>query len=183
MVREKQPSGLPEKILDSAVNALLKWNNSSLTLDECINDIRGEKAAVSILFLYFRHKMKLDTLIRQAASKGNVKQPFFEIAACALAQALFQTGIRKESAVNIAVDYTKRINPRLGGFMNALLRSALRKYGKSSQISGDFPEKLGDRWISAFGKTAAEDAIGACAVNPPLSFRIRGPAEPPEGQT
>ena len=100
--------GIPEKILDSAVRALVKWNGSSVTLDDCIETIRNEKAAVSILFLYFRHKSLIDKLIQNAASRGSVKSPLREIAACTLSQVLFQTGISRQSAVNIAVDYAKK---------------------------------------------------------------------------
>ena len=181
MMRQKKTfSGLPEKILDSAVQTLLKWNGSSLTLDECVNDIRSEKAAVSILFLYFRHKAAIDSLIRNAASRGNVKSPLFEIAACALSQTLFQTGIAKESAVNVAVDYTKRTNPKLGGFMNALLRNALRNTGDTKFLP-DFPKKLSRRWEKSLGKECAAGAVEACGINPPLCFRMRGPEDPPEG--
>lgn len=180
MIQRKKSPGLPEQILNSAVQALQKWNSTALTLDECINDIRGEKAAVSILFLYFRHKRTVDTLIQNAAAKGNVKSPLFEIAACALSQALFQTGIAAQSAVNVAVDYTKRLNPKLGSFMNAILRNALRSAaGKTFPF--DFPDKLKKRWKKQFGNEKTMEIIDACGINPPLSFRIRGIAEPPEG--
>ena len=182
MGQTKKSCGIPEQILGTAVKTLQKWNDSALTLDECINDIRSEKAAVSILFLYFRHKDTIDTLIRNAASKGNVKSPLFEIAACTLSQALFQTGIAAQSAVNVAVDYTKKINFRLGGFMNALLRNALRA-ADGKTFPPDFPEKLRKRWNKLFGKENAAEAIEACGINPPLCFRIRGIDDPPAGST
>ena len=180
MIQQKKTRGIPEQILDSAVKTLQKWNGSSLTLDECINDIRGEKAAVSILFLYFRHKNTIDILIRNAAVKGEVKSPLFEIAACTLSQALFQNGISLQSAVNVAVDYTKKINSRLGNFMNALLRNALRA-AENQNFPPDFPEKLRNRWEKLFGKEKADGAIEACGINPPLCFRIRGIDDPPSG--
>lgn len=181
MVQKKKNSGIPEQILGSAVSTLQKWNSSALTLDECINDIRGEKAAVSILFLYFRHKNTIDTLICNAAAKGNVKSPLFEVAACTLSQALFQSGISLQSAVNVAVDYTKRkINPKLGNFMNALLRNALSSV-ENKDFPPDFPEKLRKRWNKLFGKEKAAAAIESCGINPPLCFRIRGIDEPPAG--
>lgn len=180
MQYRKQPRRLPEKILDSAVRALIKWNTSSLTLDECINDIRNEKSAVSILFLYFRHKSAIDRMIRNAAAKGAVKQPLFEIAACAITQILFQNGISPESAVYVAVDYTKGINPRLGGFMNALLRNVHRSTEKIPSTA-DFPIFIRERWTRQFGKDAAEHSIEACGINPPVSFRLRGPGDPPDG--
>ncbi|MBE6406739.1 MAG: methyltransferase domain-containing protein [Lentisphaerae bacterium] len=180
MAQLKKTSGVSGQILNSAVNALQKWNSSSLTLDECINDIRGEKAAVSILFLYFRHKNSIDGLIIKSAAKGNVKSPLFEIAACTLSQALFQTGISRQSAVNIAVDHTKKINPGAGKFMNALLRNALRA-AETMTFSPDFPEKLKKRWSKQFGKEKTESIIEACNINPPLCFRMRGINDPPEG--
>ena len=180
MAQQKKVSGTSGQILNSAVKALQKWNSSALTLDECINDIRGEKAAVSILFLYFRHKSSIDELIQKSASKGNVKSPLFEIAACTLAQSLFQTGISLQSAVNIAVDYAKKVNPGLGNFMNALLRNALRS-AENMTFKPDFPDKLKKRWNKAFGKEKTAEIIESCRVNPPLCFRMRGIDDPPEG--
>lgn len=179
MAKKIISTGLSEKILETAVKSLIKWNSSALTLDECINDIRGEKSAVSILFFYFRHKSSLDALIRSAASKGNVKSPLFEIAACTLAQALFQNGIAAQSAVNVAVDYTKKINPRLGGFMNALLRNALRS-AENKELKPALPEKIAKRWKKIFGKENAETMMEACGINPPVCFRMRGGASAPE---
>ena len=179
MTQDKFP-GIPEKILDSAVRALVKWNGSSVTLDDCIETIRNEKAAVSILFLYFRHKSLIDNLIQNAASRGSVKSPLREIAACTLSQVLFQTGISRQSAVNIAVDYAKKKNPRLGGFMNALLRAALRNAG-DGPFQPDFPELLSDRWVRSFGKEKAETAVSACGTNPPMNFRVRDESLPPDG--
>ena len=180
MALPKKKPGISGQILNSAVKALQKWNSSALTLDDCINDIRGEKAAVSILFLYFRHKSSIDELIQKSAAKGNVKSPLFEIAACTLAQALFQTGISLQSAVNVAVDHTKKVNPRLGNFMNALLRNALRT-AENMTFSPDFPDKLRKRWNKSFGKEKCAEIIESCSINPPLCFRMRGINAPPDG--
>ena len=83
-----------------------------MTLDDCVEQIRKKepgvaRAASSILFEYFRHKEFLDTLLMGSVSRG-IKPELKCIALCALTQALFQSAIAGESAVNIAVEIVKR---------------------------------------------------------------------------
>ena len=133
-------NGSSEKILSAAASALREWNGNGMTLDDCVEQIRKKepgvaRAASSILFEYFRHKEFLDTLLMGSVSRG-IKPELKCIALCALTQALFQSAIAGESAVNIAVEIVKRSRKHrmAAGFMNAVLRSCLRAAG-----NGPFP--------------------------------------------
>ncbi len=170
--------GSSEKILTVSASALRDWYGGTLTLDDCVEHIRATepeiaRSATSILFEYFRHKEFLDKLLAQSVSRG-IKPELKMIALCALTQALFQSAIAGESAVNIAVDVVKHSKKHrmAAGFMNAVLRSALRTAG-NGPFATSFPPELRKRWIAELGESEAEQAISASAVNPPLTFRLR----------
>ena len=109
-------NSVSEKILERGAESLKEWESGNATLDDCLEQLRAENgheksAVASLLFEYFRHKGFVDSLIRTHAKRGNVKQEMRVVVACALTQALFQTGIAPQSAVNIAVDSVKRREP------------------------------------------------------------------------
>jgi len=171
-----------ERILAKAVELLTEWESGGMTLDACLDDLRAnhdfvEKGAVaSLLFEYFRHKGFIDTLIARHAKKEEVKQELRLILACTMTQVFFQTGLAMQSAVNIAVDYTKYIRGQgCGSFINAMLRSMLRDQSfDHTKIPKSFPEILSKRWKDAFGaETASRLTKDLYASNPPLSFRLR----------
>ena len=104
--------GDSEKILTAAASALREWYGGAVTLDDCVEHVRAAepeaaRSVASILFEYFRHKELVDSLLMRSVSRG-IKPELKMIALCALTQALFQTAIAGESAVNIAVDVVKR---------------------------------------------------------------------------
>jgi len=173
-----------EKILSAAASAIREWHTNTITLDDCIDKIRSEapdvtRSASSILFEYFRHKSFLDDLVMRSVSRGTIKPELKAVAVCALTQALFQTAIAGESAVNVAVDHVKHSKYRsAAGFLNAVLRNALRTCGKGP-YPPSFPDSLRKRWEQAFGSNA-DPAIRACAENPPVTFRLRSGNLPDE---
>lgn len=171
---------ISEKILMTAARSLAEWENSNVTLDECLDAIReeggqGKSATASLLFEYFRHKKFVDDRIAAHARKGNVKPELRVLLACALTQAVFQTGIAAQSAVNVAVDCAKR---RFGNgpaaFVNALLRAALSSDDIKNPPPFSFPEPLRKRWNHEFGETATANMLACYASNPPPVFRLRG---------
>lgn len=172
-------TGISERILSLAAESLREWECANITLDDCLENLRRdsstEKSAVaSLLFEYFRHKGFIDDLIRRNAKKDAVKQELRIILACAVTQALFQTGIATESAVNVAVDFAKLCFGRgAAGFVNAMLRSMLADSVSSKPPERSFPGELGKKWTAQFGKEEAEKAISFFASNPPLTFRVR----------
>lgn len=175
-----KPSGISEIILSRALRFLTDWENGAVTLDDCLDTLRKEngperKAVASLLFEYFRHKGFIDSLIEKNARRGNVRQPMRLLLCCAVSQLLFQTGLARQSAVNIAVDHAKKIGGRGGGsFVNAMLRGILRDRSfDPGNIPPSFPETLRRRWTAAFGPETCDGIIRHFAVNPPLAFRAR----------
>ena len=170
--------GNSERILAAASRGILDWNTKSITLDDCIETIRREdpeiaRAAASVLFEYFRHKELLDHLVMSSVSRGTIRMEVKAVALSALAQALFQTAIAGESAVNVAVEHLKHTRQRAAaGFLNAVLRNALRTVGKGP-FPPDFPDLLKDRWNRSYGSEKTGEMIQACSENPPMAYRLR----------
>ena len=170
--------GDSERILAAASRAVREWHSNSVTLDECIEKIRREepevaRSAASVLFEYFRRKEFLDGLVMGSVSRGTIKPELKAVALCALTQALFQSAIAGESAVNIAVEHIKHSKHRAAsGFLNAVLRNALRTAGKGP-FPLYFPSSLKGRWEKAFGREKTGEIIQACSENPSIAFRLR----------
>ncbi len=171
--------GISGRILSLAELALDEWENENRSLDAIVDSLRREApeerpAVASLLFSYFRRKGYIDALIDAHASKGKVKPPLKRILVAATTQALTQSGIAPESAVNVAVDFASDLYGRgAASFVNAMLRSILRERPKAPEWSG-LPEKLALRWKKNFGAEKAAAAIAALAKNPPLPVRLRG---------
>ncbi len=175
-----KPSGISELILSRSLQFLISWEKGEVTLDDCLDTLRKENgpergAVASLLFEYFRHKGFVDSLVSENAKKGKVNQTMRLLLSCVITQVFFQTGLARQSAVNIAVDYAKYLNGNgAGSFVNAMLRSILRRYPETPEnIPASFPEKLRSRWEEHSGREKAEEIIRYFAVNPPLSFRQR----------
>ena len=176
---------ISEKILEAACDALTAWEDGA-TLDDCLDALdeldqkegyngRAIKPAVSsLLFEYFRHKGFVDDLIRKFAKKGDVHKEVRIILRCAITQALYQTGIAAESAVNVAVDYTKNKYGRgRSSFINALLRAVLRAPDKERCEEKRFPDTLYRKYLKDHGAEKTQEIISHFASNPPPCFRMR----------
>ncbi len=184
-----QINGISQRILEQAVMYLTQWENKNISLDNCLDHLRqkgnaAEKSAVaSLLFEYFRHKSFIDGLIQKYAKKG-IPQEIRLLLCCAATQIFFQTGISRQSAVNVAVDQAKHLRGKsCGGFVNAMLRSMLRDTDfDPDHIPPSFPENLKKRWQEKFPAEQLQMLLTHYASNPPLTFRGRIPLSAPQLQ-
>ncbi|MDD5599313.1 MAG: RsmB/NOP family class I SAM-dependent RNA methyltransferase [Victivallaceae bacterium] len=172
-----------EQILNLALDGLTKWASAQIGIDDYLDRQvpSGLRPPVSsLLFEYFRYKTLLDRLIGSKCARMP-KPRYQHILALALTQCLFQTGIGKESAVNVAVAATLRKYGRsAGGFVNGVLRNILRsdpeKYRKEALETPLylFPEILRKRWEKRFSPDELAGISGALLGKAPLTFRPTG---------
>ena len=183
--------GLSMEILESAAEALEKWETGKLTLDECADDLRQNRreahsAAASILFNLFRHKAQIEWLLLRSASK--VKPGVMRILSAAAAQMLCQTGVASESAANIAVELAKRrCGPQVGNFVNAMLRklpdvkeleAALAPAPDCVKLN--IPANVHKRWKKFFGPEKVREIAECLKEQAPMTLRLLKGAEPDE---
>lgn len=178
-------SSVAERVLHEAVS-LLERCEGGITLDDLLDSLgRGDEEVMeckkiisNLLFAYFRHKEWIDSLAASFIKKETDKG-IRRILVCTITQALFQTKIAPESAVNVAVDYTgKHYKKGPSGFVNAVLRRAVSRGKKELEEKGErvafpVPALMRERWEKRFGKETLEEILSVMRLVPSSVFRGR----------
>lgn len=176
---------IAENVLKYADNALKVWEEENISLDDILDnrDLKKEqiRGIVSdLLFSYFRNKFIIDALIAKLTKK--IQPPLKRIVSLGMTQLFFQSGIDTHSAVNVAVEYTKRkYNVKKGGFVNGVLRNSQRLdfqeffNTQSEWIKLNMPKKLYNHWSVAYSKEQVAEFAKAFKEKPELTFRLRKP--------
>lgn len=177
----KKSDKYSENLLKDAFDALSRWENDKLNLDECLDDLKSapdmRKAVSHLLFSYFRNKGVVDGIVRRLAK--SIKPKFRRLLAVTLTQGFFQDGISGESAANIAVYYAKRrFGPQPAKFINASLRNALGTTLEAHlKLLEDWerrnlPQLIFERWKRCFGMEAVERLSELIKERPPLTIKF-----------
>ncbi len=139
----------------------------------------------SLVYGIIEKSMTLDFWIEQLSSVKlkKIESKTLIILKMALYQIAFMEKIPESAAVNEAVKLTKKANFRSTGFVNGILRSFLRLEGKWPypdekkdpvrflSVSYSHPIWLVERWITLYGKEAAENLMAADNEVPLISLR------------
>jgi 16S rRNA (cytosine967-C5)-methyltransferase len=96
-----------------------------------------------------------------------------------MTQCFYQTGLRKESAVNIAVEYMKSVTKNRGkiGFINAVLRKVLEfdpeefYFNLSKKKQKKYYPHLFRRWKHVYGEDNAKQLVSELIKKPEFVFR------------
>lgn len=173
------------RIFSAAVNALAEWRGGT-PLNALAMPPEARRLLTDLLHSLFRHLARLDWMIDGLASGRRVKPQIRDLLRIGLASCLYQDGIHAGIAVDSCVRLAKRLSgARTGGFVNAVLREALRR--EETAGTGPAPPdyvRLGlspelyaawRRWMTPeqLARTAAELAKPAALI-----VRSRG-AQPP----
>ena len=174
-----------ELVLRESCSLLERWEGG-ITLDDLLDSLgKGEpevleckKIISSLLFTYVRHKAWIDSLVSRFVSRETDKG-ILRILVIVVVQGLFQTKIAPESAVNVAVDYTRKLYKKgPAGFVNAVLRKALSTGKKEWEKEGEkvscpVPELMRSRWERRFGKESLEGILDKMRLPASNVFRAR----------
>jgi 16S rRNA (cytosine967-C5)-methyltransferase len=172
-----------ERILDFALEALSEWSSGQTGIDDYL-DLKAtpelRPPVTSILFEYFRYKALIDRLISAKCARPP-KPRYQRLLALVLTQCLFQSGIRTESAVNVAVTMAvRKYGKAAGGFINGVLRGILRDDPDKCRREALenpftlFPEILRERWRKRFSRNELAEISRALLGKAPLTFRLTG---------
>ena len=172
-----------ERILQAALAGLAKWTNEHISLDDYLDqdvapDLRPPVS--SMLFEYFRNKAMIDSIVSSKCAR--IPKPRYQrLLVLTVTQCLFQSGIRTESAVNVAVDLARRnYGKSTSGFINGVLRNILREgleeYQKKAACNplSRFPKILQKRWEQSFSADELRKMSDAFVNQAPLTFRLTG---------
>ena len=173
-----------EKIVKLSLSVMEECESKN-TLDDALDRIRSydyAKTVTDILFNYFRNRAKTDFMIAKFADNGKKKIPpkFKRILNIAVTQIFFQSGIKPEIAVDVAVTVTrKKYGRRPAGFINAVLRriadADIHTTIKDApeHVKLNIPETIYTRWKSSLPELL-ENLKNISAAQVPLTFRKSG---------
>ena len=175
---------IAEQVLSSSIKGLASWDKG-VSLDEILDNLSADdkgkeyrSMVSSILFTYFRNKAHIDYVIDSLVNR-KIESVVKRIISVALVQVFYQDGIPKEVAVDVAVNHARKIrNKKTGGFVNAILRNAMRGAFDINEkiipetIKSNLPHSLLEKWKKTFSEQAFHKIIDVIKQQPPFTFRL-----------
>ena len=185
-------------IIDPRAAALIvldRVERGKATLDAVLDDAAPMLTALSrrdralfnqLLYGVLRRRLRLDAVVATYADRSlnKMSPPILNILRIGLFQILFMDRIPASAAVNTAVNLVRtRKAPKSAGFVNALLRNALRDPHRFCipdalespvdhiAITHAFPHWLASRWIDRMGLAQTDQLCGAMNTIPPITLR------------
>ena len=149
-------------------------------------DRRDEAFVMALVYGVLRWRGRLDLIIRSVSATPLAKldPQVINIVRLGLYQIIFMDRVPNSAAVNTSVDLTKTLNKKwLTGFVNAVLRNALRRLPEielpssakdpvhALSVAQSMPDWLVKRWINQFGPQEAKSLCEASNRIPPLTLR------------
>lgn len=178
--------GAASQILRTAV-AGLEWTASGRSLDDFLDrQVRHEhlrSAAGFILFCFFRRKKVLDGLLADLMKRKPERNVLFVLEIAAV-QIFYSTGIRGESAVNVAVAFCReRFGKYTAGFVNAVLRKLTAMNPPDEKTPEQvLPDALCRHWREIFPEKTVAELAEVFLETPESTMRFTAPGVPGEAE-
>lgn len=193
--KTKRPRKHPSDARSAALTVLVRQESGEKTLDALLEEDDPEITGLSrldrglfnqLVFGTLRWRLRLDTVIETYADRplNKISPTVLNILRMGLFQLLFMDRIPPSAAVNTAVDLIRKTKtPYAAGFINAVLRNALRDRGRFSlpavdkdpvthlAVDASMPHWLVTRWIARMGFDNARRLCQAVNAIPPISLR------------
>jgi len=167
-------------IFKTALDGLELWDKGVMLdsfLDEDPNASKYRRSISSLLYTYFRNRALIEFVIEKFAR--DVDRKFMTLISVALTEAWFHTGIPKEIAVNLAVDYAhRRYGSRPAGFINAVLRRTASmnpveiEKDAPLEVRLNLPQVLYKRWKDRWSDAELANFAKTLRSKPPFTFRL-----------
>jgi 16S rRNA (cytosine967-C5)-methyltransferase len=179
---QKNQQSIPRQVATATFHALQRWDNGREAAPSATASKPVRAIVRSLLFSVFRHRARIDWAIDQLTSRKVSPNDLRNILRIGLCQIFFMDGIASATAVDECVALTrKRFDKKRAGFVNAVLRQALRTYSTELQDQAEnLPEhaklELGqaifEQWRS-LPKNQLEERANILLGEAPLTVRIR----------
>ena len=167
-------------IFKTALDGLELWDKGVMLdsfLDEDPNASKYRRSISSLLYTYFRNRALIEFAIAKFAR--DVDRKFMTLISVALTESWFHTGIPKEIAVNLAVDYAhRRYGSRPAGFINAVLRRTASmnpveiEKDAPLDVKLNLPQVLYKRWKERWSEAELANFAKTLRSKPPFTFRL-----------
>ncbi|MFA6291694.1 MAG: RsmB/NOP family class I SAM-dependent RNA methyltransferase [Victivallales bacterium] len=167
-------------IFKTALDGLELWDKGVMLdsfLDEDPNATKYRRSISSLLYTYFRNRALIEFAIAKFAR--DVDRKFMTLISVALTESWFHTGIPKEIAVNLAVDYARRrYGSRPAGFINAVLRRTASmdpveiEKDAPLDVKLNLPQVLYKRWKERWSDEELANFAKTLRSKPPFTFRL-----------
>lgn len=150
---------MSDPVRQAALDILLHLDQSNQTLDACLEERvtethlssrRDRNFIYALVFGVLRHRGRLDWILSRCSDKSLKKLDTAVLGSLRLGlfQIQFMDRVPASAAVNTSVDLAKNtVGPWTGGFVNAILRRAIRE---ADRISYPNPEKDPVGWMRSF---------------------------------
>ncbi len=172
---------IAERILAEAVRALSMVDNHACALDDYLDSYlqlpEERRTLTDLLFAAYRYRGAIEYFLTAHCTK-TPPAPVKRVLYAVLTQLWYQTGIRPESAVNVAVSYVRQhISRNASGFCNALLRKAVEEGAPAAAEL--LPPAVAARWSARFSDAEMAQLRQAWQSRAPLTYRWCAVGEPP----
>ena len=182
----------------AALTVLDRVDKGMATLDAVLDDAepmltglsRRDRALFNqLVYGVLRRRLRLDAVVGAYTDRPlkKISPPILNILRIGLFQILFMDRIPASAAVNTAVNLVKtRKASKAAGFVNALLRNALRDPDRFQlpdalgspvehiAVTHAFPHWLAARWIERMGVAETDRLCAAMNTIPPITLRCNG---------
>jgi len=149
---------------------------------EGVEDERDKRLILEIVYGVNRFKGRLEYVLKKFAKKNRTEADVWLLMLTGVYQLLFLTRTPAYAVIHQTVDVAKKINPRVSGFVNAVLKSVSRSKdnitfpSKESledyiQYTLSFPLFLGMKWVADYGEDKAIEIMKALNMKKPVVFR------------
>ncbi len=186
---------MADEVRKTALYILNTLNKERNTLDNLLEDVFREKTLFSkkdrallqaLVYGVLRWRGRLDWIIDYFSKTrlNKINPNVLNILRLGLFQIIYLDRIPVSAAVNTSVEMTKAAAaPWVVGYVNGLLRNAVREYGyvtfpdvdkdpvKALAIKKSFPEWLIKRWLDRFGLKETGLLCDAINTIPPITVR------------
>jgi len=149
-------------------------------------DRRDRAFLQTLVYGVLRRRAHLDWILAHFSKRslGKIEPPVLNVLRIGLFQAVYLSKVPPAAAVNTSVELSKSLkNPWVTGFVNGILRSAMRGYrtvplpdrqtnpAAALATEKSFPEWMIERWLDRWGRPETEALCDVLNRIPPVTVR------------
>ena len=147
-----------------------------------IEDERDKRLVLEIVYGVNRFKGRLEYVLSKFANKNRTEEDIWLLMLTGVYQLLFLTRTPAYAVIHQTVDVAKKLNPKVSGFVNAVLKNVSRNKNSITfptrenladfiQYTLSFPLFLGMKWIADYGEDNAIEIMKSLNLKKPVVFR------------